>query len=86
MGAVTDGYRTPRIPDGNRTWVSLGASYAFSKSFSVDAGYTHLFVTDSQINLTTTASQTDPNFTRGNLTGDYKLSANVVAIGARFNF
>ncbi len=86
QGAVTDGYRTPRIPDGDRTWVSTGASYAFSKSFTVDIGYTHLFVKDSQLNLTTSASQTDPNFTRGNLTGDYKLSANVIAVGARFNF
>jgi len=45
-----------------------------------------LFVTDSKINLTTTASQTDPNFTRGNLTGDFKLSANILAVGARFTF
>jgi long-chain fatty acid transport protein len=86
QGAVTDGYRTPRIPDGDRTWVSLGASYAVSKTFSLDIGYSHLFVKDSQLNLTTTASQTDPNFTRGNLTGDYKLSANVLAVGARFSF
>jgi len=86
QGAVTDGYRTPRIPDGDRTWVSLGASYAFSKSFSVDAGYTHLFVKDSKIELTTTASQTDPNFTRGNLTGDYKMSGDIFAVGARFTF
>jgi len=86
MGAVTDGYRTPRIPDGDRTWASIGASYAFSKSFSVDAGYTHLFVKDSKIELTTSASQTDPNFTRGNLNADYKMSADIVAIGARFSF
>ena len=78
--------RAPRIPDGDRTWVSLGASYAVSKSFSVDAGFTHLFVKDSQVNLTTSTSQTDPNFTRGNLTGDFKLSANVFAVGARFSF
>ena len=86
QGAVTDNYRTPRIPDGDRTWVSIGASYAVSKTFSVDIGYSHLFVTDSKINLTTTASQTDPNFTRGNLTGDFKLSANILAVGARFTF
>lgn len=86
QGAVTDGYRTPRIPDGDRTWVSVGASYAYSKSVSVDVGFTHLFVKDSQLNLTTTADQTDPNFTRGNLTGDYKLSANVLAVGLRFSF
>ena len=83
---MTDGYRTPRIPDGDRTWVSIGASYAVSKTFSLDVGYSHLFVKDSQVNLTTSASQADPNFTRGNLTGDYKLSANVLAVGARFSF
>lgn len=86
MGAVTDGYRTPRIPDGDRTWASLGASYAFSKSFSVDAGYTHLFVKDSKVELRTTASQTDPNFSRGNLDADYKLSGDILAIQARFKF
>ena len=86
LGAVTDGYRTPRIPDGDRTWVSVGASYAFSKTFSVDAGYTHLFVKNSTVNLTTTTSQTDPNFTRGNLTGDYTMSGDIFALQARFKF
>ncbi len=86
QGAVTDPRRTPRIPDGDRTWVSVGASYAFSRSFAVDVAYTHLFVKDSTIGLTTTAAQTDPNFTRGNLTGDYKLSGDVYALQARFSF
>ena len=45
---MTDAYRTPRIPDGDRTWVSMGASYAFSKSFTVDFGYTHICVKDSR--------------------------------------
>jgi long-chain fatty acid transport protein len=88
QGAVTDGYRTPRIPDGDRTWVSMGASHTFSKSFTVDIGYTHLFVKDSTINLTTTGTPTnqDPNFSRGNLTGDYKMSGDIFAVGARFSF
>ena len=86
QGAVTDGYRTPRIPDGDRTWVSIGASYAFSKSFAVDAGYSHLFVKDSKVELRNSASQTDPNFTRGNLNADYKMSTDIFAIQARFKF
>jgi long-chain fatty acid transport protein len=86
LGAVTDGYRTPRIPDGDRTWASLGATYNFSKSFSVDAGYTHLFVKDSKVELRTTASQTDPNFSRGNLDATYKLSGDIFAVQARFKF
>ncbi len=86
QGAVTDGYRTPRIPDGDRTWGSVGASYAYSKSITVDVGYTHIWVKDSAINLTTTADQTDPNFTRGNLMGNFAMSANVIAVGMRFSF
>jgi long-chain fatty acid transport protein len=86
QGAVTDGYRTPRIPDGDRTWVSAGASYAVSKSLSLDIGYTHIWVKDSAVQLTTTASQLDPNFTRGNLNGNFAMSANVLAVGARFSF
>lgn len=86
QGAVTDPRRTPRIPDGNRLWASVGASHAFSRSFAVDVAYTHLFVKDSTLALTTSASQSDPNFTRGNLTGDYKLSADVLAVQARFSF
>ena len=85
-GAVTDGYRTPRIPDGDRTWASLGASYAFSKTVTVDAGYTHLFVKDSKVELRTTAAQTDPNFSRGNLDATYKLSGDIFAVQARFKF
>ena len=86
QGAVTDPYRTPRIPDADRTWVSLGASYAFSKSFAVDAGYSHLFIKDSSVMLATTASQSDPNFTRGNLNGDFKMDINIFALQARFSF
>ena len=92
QGAVPDGYRTPRIPDGDRTWASIGASYAFSKALTLDFGYTHIWVKDSVIELTTTGIPTpqnpnpDPNFTRGNLNGNYTMSANVVAAGLRYAF
>jgi long-chain fatty acid transport protein len=86
MGAVPDDYRTPRIPDADRTWVSAGCSYEFNKSFGVDLGYTHIFVKDSSINLKTTAATTDPNFTRGNLQGDFKMKIDIFAVQARYKF
>ncbi len=36
-------HRTIRIPDSNRTWVSVGASYK-TQNWQLDAGYAHLFM------------------------------------------
>jgi len=41
---VSDIARTPRIPDGARTWVALGGQYRLSKQGVLDFGYAHLFV------------------------------------------
>ena len=41
--------RTPRLPGNDRTWISFGLSYAYSKELSFDIGYSHLFVDDSEI-------------------------------------
>lgn len=43
MATVNSDYRTARIPDGRRIWLSLGASYAYN-NWTFDAGYAHLFV------------------------------------------
>jgi long-chain fatty acid transport protein len=43
---VPDETRTPRLPDGDRTWASIGAQWKFSETMRLDAAYTHLFVSD----------------------------------------
>lgn len=47
---VADMYRTVRIPDQSRTWLSLGGQYKPSKDTAIDVGYTHLFMKDTPIN------------------------------------
>ena len=47
---VQDQYRTVRLPDNDRKWVSLGAKYAVSNKAAVDVGYSHLFISDPSIN------------------------------------
>lgn len=49
---VQDQYRTVRLPDNTRKWVSLGAKYAITNKAAVDVGYSHLFISDPSINLT----------------------------------
>jgi long-chain fatty acid transport protein len=49
---VSDIDRTPRIPDGARTWVAFGGQYRLSKQGVVDFGYAHLFVNDPGLQST----------------------------------
>ena len=67
-----------RIPGNDKTWVSLGLGYAPSASWSLDFGYSHLFLSDPTINNT--------NVTQETLTGSYEASANILSAQANFNF
>ena len=49
-GVTSDIYRSPRIPDENRIWISLGMGYRVSETLKIDVGYVHIFVDDPVIN------------------------------------
>jgi long-chain fatty acid transport protein len=72
---VSDKYRTPRIPDGARTWVAIGGQYRVSRQGVLDFGYAHLFVEDSDLN--SPAPGTIP-FTPV-LTGSYDNSVDIIS-------
>ena len=44
-----DSLRSPRVPDADRTWLSLGASYRYSPALKIDFAYAHLFVDDPEL-------------------------------------
>ncbi|MBN1403183.1 MAG: TonB-dependent receptor [Opitutales bacterium] len=51
-------FRSPRIPDASRVWLTLGASWDISSSTTLDLGYVHIFVDDPVVNNSThTANQ-----------------------------
>jgi long-chain fatty acid transport protein len=44
--------RNPRLPDSDRLWLSLGATYNWSEKLAFDIGYTHIFpVGNTDINI-----------------------------------
>ncbi len=47
--AVSDKNRTITIPETDRTWLSLGASYDFTKQFTLDGGFTYIIAKDAPI-------------------------------------
>ena len=46
---VREAYSTPRIPDGDRTWLSFGVGWTPIPWLSLDAALTHLFVEDTAV-------------------------------------
>ncbi len=49
---VPDSTRTPRIPDNNRYWVSVGASYRVNDWLKTNLAYSHAFVENGDVALT----------------------------------
>jgi len=70
--------RTPRVPDGNRTWLSVGVGYKWSDALRFDAGYVHLWVDDGTIDHTTS--------TFNHLVGAFSSSGNVIGISGQYLF
>lgn len=85
QGAVEDAYRTPRIPDGDRTWLSAGLGYAFSKSVGLDLAYTNISVKDGPLALQA-GTYGSADFFRGNLNGTFKNSIEILALSVHFSF
>jgi len=44
-----DSLRSPRVPDNDRTWLTLGTTYRYSPNLTFDFGYAHIFVDDPKL-------------------------------------
>lgn len=69
--------RTPRVPDSDRIWASIGASYALSPATTLDFAYTHIFVDDARIDRTEAPLR---------LVGNVDASVDIVSVGLRYKF
>lgn len=83
---VSDQYRTPRIPDNDRTWLTFGAGYKVSSSGTIDIGYAHLFVKDSSINKKEVIASSLPSTLTESLKGNYKNSVDIFSAQYTHNF
>lgn len=80
---VKDRYRTPRVPDENRYWLSVGAGWQPAAWLDLDAALTYIWLEDSDVDLTTTDQG---NTFRGNLQADYESDIVLVGLSARVRF
>ncbi|MFZ5503055.1 MAG: OmpP1/FadL family transporter [Pseudomonadota bacterium] len=74
---VSDAFRTARIPDNNRTWLSLGGQYRLDENRAIDFGYSHLFIGGSTINQPAPAPT---------LAGSYSSSVDILSVQYTHSF
>ncbi|PLY03760.1 MAG: hypothetical protein C0624_06580 [Desulfuromonas sp.] len=82
---IPDEYRTPRIPGADRFWIALGGGYAID-AWSVDVAYAHLFVDDGDVDLQAGTDPTADEFGRGNLSGSFENSVDIVSVEVSYKF
>lgn len=64
-------FRTPRIPDNDRWWLTFGVSVLLLEDLTLDLSYAHIFVVDAGSNVTSATGDT--------LKGEYDLSVDIAS-------
>lgn len=80
QGAVDTEHRTFRIPDSDRFWTSLGASYKITDNANLDLGYTHIFARGSDVNENAAAASS------GTVAGSFDSNVDIATAGVSFKF
>ena len=84
ISPITDRVRMPLLPDNDRIWLSVGASYKMLPNFIMDIGYSHIWVKDANINISATSG--NPWFSGVNYIGNASASINIYSVGFRYMF
>lgn len=87
VSPITDSVRTPLVPDNDRVWLSAGASFKMLPNFIMDVGYSHIWVKDSNINISQTSG--NPWFNPAApiaYVGTASVGINIFSVGFRYMF
>ncbi|WP_417690659.1 OmpP1/FadL family transporter [Roseibium sp.] len=81
---VSDAVRSARLPDNDRIWVSAGGSYKMKENLSFDVGYTHIFGTNTDVNIV--PGHQDYSATKGSLVGSVESSVDILSASLRYTW
>ena len=82
---ISDQVRTPRLPDNDRTWLSLGATYQATKKLSFDVAYSHLFVKDTSIDISAGSGNPAYNGVVSYI-GDVSSHGDVISVAMKYRW
>ncbi len=84
--AASTAFRTVRIPDNDRKWLTFGAGWQATPATKFDIGYAHLFISDTDIDDNQTAPVAPSPVGKGRVRGDYDASVDVLSLQVTHNF
>ena len=84
---VSDEVRSVRIPDNDRIWASIGATYKWNEQIALEGAYTHVFVKDPNVNIGPLHS----NYIAGtgnaaNLVANGKSHVDIISFALKYRF
>jgi long-chain fatty acid transport protein len=66
-------FRTPRVPDNDRHWATIGGTYTIKDGIDLSMAYAHLFVADTPI------ANNDPSPVNHFLIGEYDSAVDIIS-------
>jgi long-chain fatty acid transport protein len=81
---IDDDVRGTRLPDNDRIWVGIGATYNWSDRLAFDLGYSHIFVKDAPINIVPGHPLFNPAL--GTFTGNAETHVDIISVGFRYRW
>lgn len=79
---TNDTYRTPRLPDNDRTLYSVGASWNVSENLTLDAGYQYIGIKSPTVSLPVDAASGNTSTLVGKFTGH----ADLLGVSMQYRF
>ena len=80
---ITDQVRIPLLPDNDRYWLSIGGTYQLTPKMSFDLAYSHVFVKDTSVNLTSAAN---PWFDGVAYAGNVDSHIDIISVGLKYRW
>lgn len=80
QSAVRYSHRTPRIPDSDRIWYTIGLGYQYNAQLAFNVGYTYIQAHKASLNTKLTHNPGK------NVTAEYDNSIQALAFGFTYNF
>jgi long-chain fatty acid transport protein len=72
---VSNSYRTARVPDNDREWLSAGFNYRINQDLDVDFAFSYLFFEDTEVDEYDREVSGEPKAGSPNLKGTYSMDA-----------
>lgn len=80
---VSNSYRTARVPDNDREWLSAGVNYRIDEDLDVDFAFSYLFFADTKVNEYNRGLDGNPKDST-NLKGEYSMDAMGISLQVNY--